>query len=155
MPAPLTRTLNTSPSTSTSNSAEVAGGEASGAAGGGAGAADHVVDSLRRDHLTHRRHERRVAELEADAIGLVEHLGDARASLVRSELAVDVLEHQPGHVVAKDVGVDAIRDRADVGLMRALQGLQRAVRLPHAVEVEPGVVLASLQGGDDALGRRL
>ena len=74
---------------------------------------------------------------------------------MRSELPVDVLEHQPWHVVAKDVGVDAIRDRADVGLVRAFQRFQRIVRLPHAIEVEPGVVLAALQRGDDALGRRL
>ena len=45
-------------------------------------AADHVVDRLCSDHLADRRHQRRIAELEADTVRVLEDLANPAAGLV-------------------------------------------------------------------------
>ena len=63
---------------------------------------------------------------------------------MRGKLVVDVLEHEAGHVVAEDARVDAVRHRVQVLDVPLLQLLDLLLDLPHLVQVEPGVVLASL-----------
>ena len=74
---------------------------------------------------------------------------------MRIELVVDVLERRAGHVVTKDARVDAVRHRAQLLDVLALQRFDIALDVPHLVEVQAGVVLATVQRGDDTLGRRL
>src|SRR2546430_2235936 len=74
---------------------------------------------------------------------------------VRAELAMDVLEHETRHVVAKNARVDSVGHRAQVLDVAALQLLDVVLDVPHLFEVESGVVLASLERRDHALGGRL
>ena len=58
-------------------------------------------------------------------------------------------------MVAEDARVDAVRHGAQLLDVLALQRLNIALHIPHLVQVQAGVVLAAMQRGDDALGRRL
>src|SRR5438105_9225716 len=118
-------------------------------------APDHVVDSLGGDQLADRGYQRRIAEVLANVIGLLEHLAEAVHRVVRAELAVDVLEHETWHAVAQDARVDSVGHRAQVLDVAALQLLDVVLDIPHLVEVEAGVVLAALQSRDHALRGRL
>ena len=77
------------------------------------------------------------------------------ARFVGGELVVDVLEHLARHLVAEDAGVDAVGEGAEVLQVPALQLLDVVLDVPHRVQVETGVVLASVERSDHALGRRL
>ena len=70
---------------------------------------------------------------------------------MRSELAVDVLDHQPRHLVAKDVRVHSVGHRAQLGEMVPFEHLDRCPGLPHPVELETGVVLAPSKSSHHAL----
>jgi hypothetical protein len=71
------------------------------------------------------------------------------------ELVVNVFQHRAGHLVAQDAGVDPVGYRIEVLDVPALELVHVMLDVPHGVEVQAGVVLASLEGRDNALGRRL
>jgi len=118
-------------------------------------AADHVVHGLRRDHLPDRRHQRRIAEVAPHAVGFLQHLGDLGACFVRSKLVVDVLQHLAGHLVPEDARIDTIGERAQVLDVPALEVFHVVLDIPHGVEVQARVVLPTLKGSHNALGRGL
>ena len=74
---------------------------------------------------------------------------------MRAELVIDVLEHEAGHVVAEDAGVDAVGHRAQMLDVPLLQLFDVLLNLPHLRQVEAGVVLAALERRDDAFRGRL
>ena len=115
----------------------------------------HVVDRLCGDHLPDRRHQRRIAQVLPDAVRLFENLAQAVRRVAGIELAIDVLEHEAGHAVAEDAGVDAIRHRAQVLDVAALQLLDVVLDIPHLFEIEAGVELAAFKRGHHAFGCRL
>ena len=65
--------------------------------------AQDVEDRLGGDQLPHGRDQRRVAEVAAHARDLLQDLVEAVGRIVLFQLALDVLEHEAGHLVAEHV----------------------------------------------------
>ena len=118
-------------------------------------AGQHVEGGLGADDLAGGGYQRRVAEILADRLHFLEHLGQPVLCVLLAQLGHQVREHAAGNLRLDDVGVHAVADGAlELAVLAAHLGevFSDAAELP---EVEPGVVRGTLEGHHHRLGGRL